>query len=238
MNDTITIVVRYFAAHREITGCSDETLTVAAGTTVEALWRLLTERYPRLAGYGGRLLFAVNQEFATPNQNLHHGDEVAFIPPVSGGAPRVFVVTHDPLDPAPLVALVQSPDMGAIVTFAGVVRNHFGGRRTAFLEYEAYTSMAEAVLKQIADEARTRWNIGGVAVHHRIGRLEIGETAVLVVVAAPHRREAFDAAAWIMDRIKEIAPIWKKEYWSDGAAEWVGDEKERKHASLNQRSTT
>jgi Molybdopterin converting factor, large subunit len=93
------------------------------------------------------------------------------------------------------------------------------------LEYEAYTSMAEAVLEQIAREARTRWNIGGIAVHHRIGRLEIGETAVLVVVAAPHRREAFEAAAWIMDRIKEIAPIWKKEYWADGAAEWVGDER-------------
>lgn len=238
MNDTITIVVRYFAAHREITGCNDETLTVAPETTVGTLWTLLTERYPRLARYGGRLLFAVNQEFATPDQTLRHGDEVAFIPPVSGGALRAFVVTHEPLDPAPLVALVQSPDMGAVVTFAGVVRNHFGGRRTAFLEYEAYTSMAEAVLKQIADEARTRWHIGGVAVHHRIGRLQIGETAVLVVVAAPHRREAFEAAAWIMDRIKEIAPIWKKEHWADGTAEWVGDEKERKHGSPDQRSTT
>jgi len=238
MTDTITIIVRYFAAHREITGRSDETLTLAPGTTVGALWTLLTERYPRLAGYSGRLLFAVNQEFAAPDQSLRHGDEVAFIPPVSGGAPRAFVVTHEPLDPAPLVALVQSPDMGAVVTFAGVVRNHFGGRKTAFLEYEAYTGMAEAVLEQIAREARTRWNIGGIAVHHRIGRLEIGETAVLVVVAAPHRREAFEAAAWIMDRIKEIAPIWKKEYWADGAAEWVGDEKERKRELPDQRSTT
>jgi len=125
MTDTITIIVRYFAAHREITGRSDEMLTLAPGTTVGALWTLLTERYPRLAGYSGRLLFAVNQEFAAPDQALHHGDEVAFIPPVSGGAPRAFVVTHEPLDPAPLVALVQSPDMGAVVTFAGVVRNHF-----------------------------------------------------------------------------------------------------------------
>ncbi len=232
MSDSITIVVRYFAAHREITGCSDETLTLAPGTTVSMLWEMLTERYPRLAGYSGRLLFAVNQEFAAAEQELHNGDEVAFIPPVSGGAPRAFVVTPDPLDPAPLVAIVQARDMGAVVTFAGVVRDNFGGRKTAFLEYEAYPGMAEAVLEQIAAEARTRWNTGAIAIHHRIGRLEIGETAVLVVVAAPHRREAFDAAAWIMDRIKEVAPIWKKEHWADGDAEWVGDEKERKQTLL------
>ncbi|MFQ3631010.1 molybdopterin converting factor subunit 1 [Roseiflexus sp.] len=232
MSDSITIVVRYFAAHREITGCSDETLALAPGTTVEALWEMLTERYPRLAGYSGRLLFAVNQEFAVAEQELHNGDEVAFIPPVSGGAPRTFVVTPAPLDPTPLVAMVQARDMGAIVTFAGVVRDNFGGRKTAFLEYEAYPGMAEAVLEQIAAEARTRWNTGAIAIHHRIGRLEIGETAVLVVVAAPHRREAFEAAEWIMDRIKEVAPIWKKEHWADGEAEWVGDEKERKQTLL------
>lgn len=228
MTDKITIVVRYFAAHRDITGCSSETLTLDSGATVGALWEMLTERYPRLAGYSGRLLFAVNQEFASPDHALHDGDEVAFIPPVSGGAPDAFTVTSDPLDPAPLVALVQAPDMGAIVTFAGVVRDNFGGRKTAFLEYEAYPGMAETVLAQIAAEARARWQTGAIAVHHRIGRLEIGDTAVLVVVAAPHRREAFEAAEWIMDRIKEIAPIWKKEYWADGDAEWVGDEKERK----------
>ncbi|MFO7167430.1 MAG: molybdenum cofactor biosynthesis protein MoaE [Chloroflexota bacterium] len=146
--------------------------------------------------------------------------------------PKHFVVTPEPLDPAPLVALVQAPDMGAVVTFAGVVRNNFGGRATARLEYEAYQGMAESVLAQIAEEARGRWRIGEVAVHHRIGTLEIGETAVLVVVAAPHRREAFAAAEWIMDRIKEVAPIWKREIWADGASEWVGDENERraKHA--------
>ncbi|GIW02015.1 molybdopterin converting factor subunit 1 [Roseiflexus sp.] len=236
MTKSITITVRYFAAHREITGCSDETLFLAPGTTVGALWEMLTERYPRLAGYSGRLLFAVNQEFAASDHTLRDGDEVAFIPPVSGGALQPFVVTPDPLDPAPLVALVQAPDMGAIVTFAGVVRDNFGGRKTAFLEYEAYPGMAEAVLAQIAAEARARWQTGAIAVHHRIGRLEIGETAVLVVVAAPHRREAFAAAEWIMDRIKEVAPIWKKEHWADGDAEWVGDEKERKQKAP-QRST-
>lgn len=131
-----------------------------------------------------------------------------------------FLITEAPLDPAPLVAYVQTPADGAVVTFAGVVRNHFEGRPTAFLIYEAYAEMAAPVLAQIADEARARWPIGRVAVHHRIGRLNIGETAVLVVVAAPHRQEAFQAAAYIMDRIKQIAPIWKKEHWADGEAEW------------------
>ncbi|NJL34191.1 MAG: molybdenum cofactor biosynthesis protein MoaE [Chloroflexaceae bacterium] len=107
-----------------------------------------------------------------------------------------------------------------MVTFAGIVRNNFGGRATARLSYEAYTGMAAPVLRQLAEEAQVRWEIGRVAVHHRIGVLEIGETAVLVVVAAPHRHAAFEAAEYIMDRIKEIAPIWKQEHWADGAKEW------------------
>jgi molybdopterin synthase catalytic subunit len=131
-----------------------------------------------------------------------------------------FLITEASLDPAPLVAFVQTPADGAVVTFAGVARNHFGGRSTAFLAYEAYAEMARPVLAQIAEEARARWPIGRVAVHHRVGKLEIGETAVLVVVASPHRQEAFQAAAYIMDRIKEIAPIWKREHWADGDTEW------------------
>jgi molybdopterin synthase catalytic subunit len=106
-----------------------------------------------------------------------------------------------PLDPAPLVALVSAPDMGAIVTFAGIVRNNFGGRLTAYLEYEAFEPMATAVLAQLAAEAQAQWNTGAIAIHHRVGRLEIGETAVLIVVAAPHRHEAFEAAEQIMDRM-------------------------------------
>jgi len=139
-----------------------------------------------------------------------------------------FQITNQPLDPAPLAALVQAPDMGALVTFAGIVRNHFGGRATAYLEYEAYASMAVAVLGSLAGQARARWGTGAIAIHHRVGRLEIGEAAVLIVVAAPHRHEAFEAAEWLMDQIKEVAPIWKKEIWADGASEWVGNEIERK----------
>lgn len=134
--------------------------------------------------------------------------------------PQPFLITEAPLDPAPLAAMVLTSADGAVVTFAGVARNNFGGRPTAMLTYEAYAEMAVVVLAQIAEEARARWPIGRVAVHHRVGRLAIGETAVLVVVAAPHRQAAFAAAEHIMDRIKEIAPIWKKEHWADGAAEW------------------
>lgn len=131
-----------------------------------------------------------------------------------------FLITAEPLDPAPLVAYVTTPEDGAVVTFAGVARNHFDGRPTASLYYEAYAEMAVPVLVQIADEARSRWKVGRIAVHHRVGKLTIGETAVLVIVAAPHRHEAFEAAEYIMDRIKAIAPIWKQEHWADGEVEW------------------
>jgi molybdopterin synthase catalytic subunit len=138
--------------------------------------------------------------------------------PMSAFTP--FLITDQPLTPDPLVRYVQTPGDGAVVTFSGVVRDHFEQRATSYLVYEAYAEMAVPVLGQIADEARQRWEIGRVAVHHRVGRLEIGETAVLVVVAAAHRQAAFAAAGYIMDRIKEIAPIWKHEYWADGASEW------------------
>jgi MoaE-MoaD fusion protein len=222
------VTVRYFAGHRDMTGRSHESIELPDDATVGSLWELLVSRYPRLAGYTGRMLYALNQEYATLTSTLGDGDEVAFIPPVSGGSGELFRVTGEPLDPAPLVAAVQSPEMGAVVTFAGVVRNNFGGRGTAFLVYEAFEPMAVKVLLDLAAQARAQWGTGPIAIHHRVGRLEIGETAVLIVVASAHRHAAFEAAEWLMDRIKEVAPIWKQEHWADGAHEWVGDEKERK----------
>lgn len=223
------VTVRYFAAHRDITGRAEQQIELGAGATVGGLWEELLARYPRLAGFSGRLLYAVNQEFSTLETPLSDGDEVAFIPPVSGGSVApLFAITRAPLDPAPLVALVQSPEMGAVVTFTGVVRNNFAGRATDHLEYEAYEPMAVAVLEQIAGELRAAWGTGPIAIHHRVGRLAIGETAVVIVVAAPHRREAFAAAEAAMDRIKAVAPIWKREVWADGSSEWVGAEQERR----------
>lgn len=223
----MVVSVRYFAAHREVTAQAVEPFELSEGATVGVLWAEIAARYPRLAGYGGRMLYAVNEEFSELTTLLKHGDEVAFIPPVSGGAPELFAITTSPLDAGALHTLVIAPDMGAVVAFTGVVRNNFGGRATAYLEYEAFVEMAVKVLHQIAEQARERWQTGKIAIHHRVGRLAIGEAAVVIVVAAPHRHEAFEAAEWIMDRIKEIAPIWKKEIWADGESEWVGDEKTR-----------
>jgi molybdopterin synthase catalytic subunit len=219
----ITIHLRFFAGQRDIVGQAELSRRVAPGTTVGGVWEQLVRDYPRLSGYSGRLLYAVNEEFSDLTTVLHDGDEVAYIPPVSGGTtdlPQPFALSETSLDPAPLVRLVQTASDGAVVTFAGVVRDNFAGRATASLTYEAYPAMALRVLAQIADEARDRWPIGKAAVHHRVGRLAIGETAVLVVVAAPHRQAAFDAAGYMMDRIKEIAPIWKREHWADGASDW------------------
>lgn len=141
-----------------------------------------------------------------------------------------FVITDAPLESEPLMRYVQTPHDGAVVLFSGVVRDNFAGRPTDHLVYEAYADMAVPVLRQIAEDAQNRWPIGRVAVHHRTGRLEIGETAVIVAVAAPHRHAAFEAAAYVMDRIKAVAPIWKREHWTDGEAEWVGDETERRRS--------
>ena len=222
------ITVRYFAGHRDITGTTSETIAVDAGTSMATLWEELERRYPALVPFRGRVLFARNQVFVTGDTLLADGDTVAFIPPVSGGAdaPR-YHVGHDPLDATPLVQQLSHSGIGAVVTFAGTVRDHFGNRQSARLEYEAYTEMAVAVLADIGAEAERTFDIDAVAIHHRIGILELREVAVIVVVTAAHRKAALHAVDWIMDRIKEVAPIWKKEHWADGGREWVGSEKER-----------
>lgn len=222
------ITVRYFAGHRDITGTASESVAVDTGTSMAMLWEQLEQRYPALTPFRGRVLFARNQVFVAGDTLLADGDTVAFIPPVSGGnALSRYRVSHDPLDPTPLVQQLSHPGIGAVVTFAGTVRDHFGNRQSARLEYEAYTEMAEAVLADIGAEAERTFAIDAVAIHHRIGILELCEVAVIVVVTAAHRKAAFQAVDWIMDRIKEVAPIWKKEHWADGNREWVGSEKER-----------
>ena len=222
------ITVRYFAAHRDITGTASERIDVADGSTLGQIWDVLEVRYPAFTPYRGRVLLACNERFGDATTPVNAGDTVAFIPPVSGGSDTpLFWVTHDPLVAAPLEAAVAAPDMGAIVMFAGTVRDHFGERATARLEYEAYVEMAVPVLANIAAEAQATFAIGRVAIHHRIGVLELGEKAVIVVVAAAHRGPALAATGWIMDRIKEVAPIWKKEHWADGAQDWIGNEKQR-----------
>lgn len=224
------ITARFFALHRDIVGASELVVDVPEGTTIGQLWAHLGEQYPALAPATRSIMYALNEAYADASAPLHEGDEAAFIPPVSGGLAEPitpFAITDQPLDGQPLINFVQTPQDGAVVLFSGVVRDNFGGRATDHLVYEAYAALALPVLRQIAEEAQARWVIGRVAVHHRVGALAIGETAVLVAVAAPHRHAAFAAAEYIMDRIKDIAPIWKREHWADGSAEWIGHEDER-----------
>ncbi len=225
----IHVHIRFFAGHRDITGTAQKTIAVEAGTTLAALWQRMVADYPPLNRYTNYVCFARNQQFSDPDTPVQDGDVVAFIPPVSGGVDPVepFALTSAPLDPLPLMEWARTPADGAVVTFAGVVRDNLDGRATDYLVYEAYPEMALPVLAQLAEAARARWPVGRIAIHHRTGRLEIGETAILVVVAAPHRAAAFAATEYLMDRIKQDVPVWKYEQWADGeAGAWHGQEGE------------
>jgi molybdopterin synthase catalytic subunit len=230
----INIRVVAFASIRQILGAAKLEINVAPGTTVAEVLQRLSREYPEAAPHLVRALVAVNRNYADRAQPLRPNDELALFPPVSGGAAETvtskemvtFVaLTSEPIEAAQLQAIVSESGSGGLVSFAGIVRDNNLGRQVSYLEYEAYPPMAEAKMRQIVDEARERWpKIRGVALVHRTGRLEIGETAVLIVIAARHRDDgAFEATRYIIDRTKEIVPIWKKEVWSDGG-EWLEGE--------------
>jgi molybdopterin synthase catalytic subunit len=171
----------------------------------------------------------VNQAYVDADVVLRDGDEVVFIPPVSGGSTPAaetagrFRIVTDPLAIEPLAALVADSRAGAIVTFAGVVRDNSRGRGVHLLEYEAYAPVAERMLSQIGDEIQARWPVLHVAIWHRVGRLAVGEASVVIALSVPHRQEGFAACAYAIERLKEIVPIWKKEVYDDGAT-WIGSE--------------
>ncbi len=218
--------LRYFAIIRETLGRAEETREVPAGTTAGALFDLLATDEPRLAGMKRATMLMVNQEYVPTGHLLAEGDELALIPPVSGGAETSasrFRVTAEPLDPRQVEAVVADPAAGAIVTFTGTVRDHARGRAVIALDYEAYVPAAEKMLARIGAEIATRWGIPHVAIHHRTGRLPVGETSVVIAVASAHRGEAFAACQYAIERLKEIVPIWKKEFYADGVV-WVGSE--------------
>ncbi len=181
------------------------------------------------------ILFARNREFATPDAVLAENDEVAFLPPVSGGSGHVFSITREPIDSQQLARSLQRPEDGAVVVFEGVVRNNTKGRATEYLEYDCYEEMAVAQMARIGREIAAQFEIGRIGIVHRLGRMEIGEASVAVVATAPHRRPAFEAALEGINRLKKEVPIWKKEFFADGAV-WVdGEWDEQLRAGLFQK---
>jgi molybdopterin synthase catalytic subunit len=230
------VQVVIFGILKDLVGSSEAQLELATGATAGDLWTALQAQTPGLVRFQKSVAVAVNQHYAEPGTPLHEGDEVALLPPVSGGgecadlpeAKSAMRSAHCQLQHAPIAAdaiirSIQRGEDGAVVVFDGIVRNHSRGRRTLFLEYEAYEKMALDALEALAAEAKTRFGVRDCAVVHRLGRLEIGESSVLIVVASAHRAAAFEACRWIIDTLKRTVPIWKKEHFADGAVWADGD---------------
>ncbi len=220
----------FFGMLKEIAGREQETVELPEGARVSDLLERCRNRSPRLASYLEAIAVAVNREYAGRQAALHDRDEVALIPPVSGGASQTTsqaspycAIVREKIEPAQVVARTKRPADGAVATFEGIVRDHSRNRPTLFLDYEAYEPMALKEMESLAQQALKRFQIRDVAVVHRLGRLEIGETSVLIVVASPHRAAAFDACRWLIDMLKRTVPIWKKEYFADGAV-WADGE--------------
>ena len=204
------VTVRLFAGLRERAGFSQREIDAA---TVAEVWQAL-----ELGDEPAGLLYAVNKEYATPDQALADGDEVALIPPVSGGA---YLLSDEPLSLDRVVDEVRDEQAGAIATFTGTTRIASRGRTVTHLDYEAYEGMAERVMAEIAAGLQARYELSAVAIHHRVGRVGIGETSVVIAVSAPHRQDALAACKDAIDELKERVPLWKKEVYA-GGEEWIG----------------
>jgi molybdopterin synthase catalytic subunit len=218
--------VLFFGVTHDLTRCAQEQVELPDGENLEGLRRYYESRFPRLLSVGSALLLAVNQEIANGSTPLRDGDEVAFMPPVSGGSGSDFSrITRDPIIASDLAKDLRAAQDGAVVIFEGFVRNHSRGRATLYLEYEAYETMAIRKMEELGAEAKQKFAIDGIGMIHRLGRLEIGETSVAIIVTAEHRRAAFEACQYAIDRLKQIVPVWKKEYFADGAI-WAEGERQ------------
>lgn len=220
--------VLFFGQLKDIVGVAQEEADLSDGARVEDLFERYGRRFPKLAEFRPSIAASVNQEYATWRASLSSGDEVAFLPPVSGGqqtavADDIFQIVREVIRPRELVESLKAPEDGAVVVFDGFVRNSFKGRRTLYLEYEAYEPMALAKMREIGAQIRAKFPIHRLAIVHRLGRLEIGETSVLIAVSSPHRHAAFDACHYAIDTLKRAVPIWKKEYFA-GGANWAEGE--------------
>jgi MoaE-MoaD fusion protein len=209
----VRITVKLFAGLRERAGESERDVELDAGARVADVWPPL-----ELGEEPEGLLYAVNKEYAPPDRRLSDGDEVALIPPVSGGE---FRLTAEPIDVGTVIAEVADPQAGAVATFLGTTRVRSRGRTVLYLEYEAYEGMAEQVMEEIAGALHERYELCGIAITHRVGRVGIGETSVAIAVSAPHRDHALAACKEAIDALKVDVPLWKKEVY-EGGEEWIG----------------
>jgi len=217
------IRVLFFGALKDLLGRAGETLELPEGARLQAVLSHYACQAPRFEEMLPSLALSVNQEYAGADWALRAGDEVALLPPVSGGAGEGVRIVREPISTEAELDRIKRPDDGAAIVFEGVVRNNTRGRRTLYLDYEAYEAMALKQMEGLADQAKVAFAIRDVAIVHRLGRLEIGETSVLIVVASAHRGAAFEACRWIIDTLKRTVPIWKKEHFEDGAV-WADGE--------------
>jgi molybdopterin synthase catalytic subunit len=229
--------VLYLGMLRDVAGRNHEVVTLAEGSLLSDLYRQLEQRFPKLAGFRNSVALALNQEYSGAAAELHDDDEVALIPPVSGGSndedsidehPLPLISEHarlvnQPIKAAPILAAIRHPEDGAVAIFDGIVRNNSRGRRTLYLDYSAYQPMALRQMEQLARQALANYAIRDVRLVHRLGRLQIGESSVYIAVASAHRAAAFDACRWLIDTLKKTVPIWKKEHFEDGAI-WADGE--------------
>jgi molybdopterin synthase catalytic subunit len=230
--------VLFFGAARDAVGEGEVGLVLQGTPTAASAFAAVLERFPNLKRFGRSLLFAVNQEYARSEREIHDGDELAVFPPVSGGSQAgpdnaeeaaarttddFFELTTDPIDVGSVARRVILPECGATVTLDGYAREWTHGRRTLHLVYETYAPMAQRELERLGREARERFEIAHIGIVHRTGRLEIGETSVVIAVSAAHRRAAFEACEWAIKELKRTVPIWKKEFFEDGEV-WVEGE--------------
>ena len=228
----MTVRVLFFGPVRDLTGAAQETITLDQPATLSAVFEQYATKFPLLRDLASSIVLARNQEFADPSTLLADGDEVAFLPPVSGGSSEFTQVTEDadtgnffaltrvPIDSQAIARRILRGEDGAIANFEGVVRNNTKGRPTLYLDYECYEAMAIRMMAEIGREIAANHAIGRIAMIHRLGRMEIGETSVAIIAVAPHRGPAFDAAREGINRLKKIVPIWKKEHFVDGEV-WV-----------------
>ncbi len=227
---TAQVSVLLFAGVAEAAGCRRVEVAMSPGMTVRDVAEDLARRFPGVRPLLKSAVWAVNEEYASAERELAPGDEVAVIPPVSGGSsdaagsvqtPVAFEVVEGPVSVDAVLSRVAHRDAGAVVLFLGTVREHTAGRRTLAMDYEAYPPMAEKEMARIGREVAERWPGARLAITHRVGRLEIGEVSVAIAASAAHRPEAFAAGRYAIDRLKAIVPVWKKEWYADGTAEWV-----------------